>query len=302
MQSPQDYIESGLLEQYALGELDPPAQAAVEAQAAQHPEVAAELARIQSTLEAFANLHAVSPPPAMRERVLTNVLARIARPAGPSALSTSSSLRADVDAVAGRLNGHSGALAPLRDTAPVAGRTGRLLWAIAASVALLVSLGGNVLLYNNWQDAHQNLVALEDRQARYAATTQASQRTLQRDLAGAMQENLVLRDDSYKAVALAGTPQHPTAHARVLFNATSNKVYVDVQHLPALPAGQQYQLWALDKGQPVDAGVLATTTAAGDSLQQMKNIASAQAFAMTVEPVGGSRNPTLNTMTVMGAI
>jgi len=79
-------------------------------------------------------------------------------------------------------------------------------------------------------------------------------------------------------------------------------VYVDVKNLPALPADKQYQLWALDNGKPVDAGILAVATAAGDSLQHMKDIASAQAFAMTVEPAGGSVNPTLSTMTVMGAI
>ncbi|RZJ58948.1 MAG: anti-sigma factor, partial [Hymenobacter sp.] len=61
-------------------------------------------------------------------------------------------------------------------------------------------------------------------------------------------------------------------------------------------------LWALDKGKPIDAGVLAFNTAAGDSLQQMKDIASAQTFAMTVEPTGGSVGPTLTTMTVVGNI
>jgi len=80
----------------------------------------------------------------------------------------------------------------------------------------------------------------------------------------------------------------------------AHRVYLDVQQLPSLPAGKQYQLWALDKGKPVDAGVLAANTAAGDSIQQMKNIASAQAFAMTVEPTGGSAGPTLATMTVIG--
>jgi anti-sigma-K factor RskA len=34
----------------------------------------------------------------------------------------------------------------------------------------------------------------------------------------------------------------------------------------------------------------------------MKDIASAQAFAMTVENIGGSPTPTLSTMTVVGNI
>ena len=57
-----------------------------------------------------------------------------------------------------------------------------------------------------------------------------------------------------------------------------------------------------DKGKPVDAGVLTVATASGEGLQHMKDIASAQTFAMTVEPLGGSVGPTLSTMTVVGNI
>ncbi|MFC7668646.1 anti-sigma factor [Hymenobacter humi] len=52
----------------------------------------------------------------------------------------------------------------------------------------------------------------------------------------------------------------------------------------------------------MDAGMLMASTATGQGLQPMKDIASAQAFAMTVEPEGGSVNPTLSTMTVVGNI
>ena len=257
---------------------------------------------IQSGLETYAQAHAVALPAGMRERVLGNVLAQIqqAAPAAQPApaVALSSSLRADVDAVArqhkesGNANGHL----EIAGNAPASAT--RSLWAMAASVALVCSLAGNALLYNNWQDARQDLVAVENQQARVAAATQVVQRTL----GEVREQNTILRDDQFKAVALAGTPAHPTAHARVLFNPTTKKVFLDVKELPALAAGQQYQLWALDNGKPVDAGMLATATAAGDSLQQMKNIASAQAFAMTVEPVGGSQNPTMSTMTVIGNI
>jgi len=301
----QQYIESGVLEQYALGELSPADQAAVEAQAAAHPEVREELQQVQAALGFYAEAHAIAPPAGMRERVLGNVLARIAAPA------PSSSLRADVDAVAqgnGRPSPSTVAAQPAAaseavvrpvSSAPAmapAPRSGG--WAMAASVALLLSLGTNALLYSRWKDASADLVALQNDQARFAATTQAAQRQV-----GALrQENQVLRSDEFHAVALAGTKTAPTAHARVLYNAATHKVFIDVRSLPALPVGKQYQLWALDKGKPVDAGVLAAATATGEGLQQMKDIASAQTFAMTVEPEGGSVSPTLSTMTVVGNI
>ncbi|MBD2766822.1 anti-sigma factor [Hymenobacter sp. BT664] len=305
MEKIQDYIESGILEQYALGELSAAEQAAVEAQAARHPEIQAELQRVQEALGFYAEAHALTPPTGMRERVLGNVLAQIAAP--------TSTLRAEVDAVA-QANAPApepaATMAPAHpaaqeavvrplSSAPVASESApRSTWALAASVALILSLGANALFYSRWKDASASLVALQNDQARFAQTSQV----VERRLSGLRQENEVLRSEEFRAVALAGTKTAPTARARVLFNAATHKVYVDVRSLPPLPAGKQYQLWALDKGKPVDAGVLTAATALGEGLQPMKDIASAQTFAMTVEPEGGSVNPTLSTMTVVGNI
>ena len=304
METIQDYIESGILEQYALGELSAAEQAAVEIQAAGNPAIQLELQQVQAALGFYAEAHALVPPAGMRERVLSNVMAQIAAPV------PASSLRADVDAMA-QANGQNGVLPAAQprsatseavvrpmSSAPAAVPASRSGWAMAASVALILSLAGNALFYSRWKDASADLVAMQNDQARFANTT----RVVEQKLGDLRQENQVLRSDEYKAVALAGTKMAPTAHARVLFNAATHKVFVDVRSLPALPAGKQYQLWALDKGKPIDAGVLTLATATGEGLQHMKDIASAQTFAMTVEPAGGSLNPTLGTMTVVGNI
>ncbi|WP_046242663.1 anti-sigma factor [Hymenobacter terrenus] len=299
MENIQQFIESGILEQYVLGELTPAEQADVEAKAASHPEIREELQQMQAALGFYAEAHAITPPAGMRERVLGNVMAQIAAP--------TSALRADVDAVA-QVNTYSTSPAqptsatpeavvrPL-SSAPVAEPATRSIWAMAASVALILSLGANGLLYSRWKEASSDLVALQNEQSRFAATTQV----VEKKLGELREENQVLRSDEFRAVALAGTKDAPTARARVLFNAATHKVYVDVKSLPALPAGKQYQLWALDNGKPVDAGMLAATTAAGEDIQLMKDIASAQAFAVTVEPTGGSASPTMP-IQAMGAV
>ena len=297
MQDLQHYIESGILEQYALGELTPAEEAAVETRAAQQPAIRQELDQVLVALGFYAEAHAVTPPAGLRERVLANVLPRLsgAAVATPSA---SSSLRSVVDEVA-REHSPANPYATVRqDTSVPAQSSWSTGWAIAASVALALSLAGNALLYSRWQEADNNLVALRDDRARLAAATQVAEQKL----GEVRQENSVLRDDEFTSVALAGTPNAPTAKARVLFNPNTRKVYLDVQSLPELPAGKQYQLWALDNGQPVDAGMLVSATAAGANFQQMKDVASAQAFAMTIEPEGGSASPTLSSMTVLGKI
>jgi anti-sigma-K factor RskA len=289
----QEIIESGRLEQYALGELDPAAQAEVEALARRYPEVRQELDDLLAGLGVYAQAHALTPPAGMRERVLGRVLADIKQTTAPVA---SAAPAAEVPTMrVSASNPHvASAAAPV--AAPAARSNG---WAIAASVALLLSLVGNALLYSNWQKTSHDLALALNEQTRFANSTQVMERRL-----STTQEQLhVLRSpQEYKMVALAGTPAHPAAQARVLYNKASHRVYLDVAQLPPLPPGKQYQLWALDNGKPVDAGMLTAATTAGDGLQQMKDIASAQAFAMTVEPTGGSAGPTLNTMTVIGNI
>jgi len=291
----QTYIESGRLEQYALGELDPAGQAEVESWAARSPQVRQELDELLSGLGVYAEAHAQTLPTGLRDRVLSHVLAEIsgAEKMAPAAVAPAAAPVAPTMRVSASNPRPAEAYVA---AAPVAQHGG---WAIAASVALLVSLGANALLYSRWQQTSSELVAAQNSQARFAQTSQVMERRL-----SSTQEQLhVLRSpQEFKMVALAGTPAHPTARARVMYSLAAHRVYVDVQQLPSLPAGKQYQLWALDKGKPVDAGVLAANTAAGDSIQQMKDIASAQAFAMTVEPTGGSAGPTLTTMTVIGNI
>lgn len=290
MEDFQTYIESGRLEQYVLGELDATGRAEVEAWAQRSPEVRQELDELQAGLSAFAHAHALTPPAGTRERVLGRVFAEIAAAAPAAEQPAAPTMRVSASNPA---NYQPTAPAPAE---PVASRGG---WAIAASVALLLSLGANILLYSRWQQASTDLVAAQNNQALFAAASQVSER---RYAAAAEQLHVLRSPGEFKMVALAGTPKHPTARVRVLYDKAAHRVYVDVQQLPPLPAGKQYQLWALDKGKPIDAGMLAAATAAGDSMQQMKDIASAQAFAMTVEPTGGSADPTMTTMTVIGNI
>ena len=71
--------------------------------------------------------------------------------------------------------------------------------------------------------------------------------------------------------------------------------------MPVTDAEHQYQLWALVDGVPVDLGVF-DAEGNGIGFKDMKSIGKAQAFAVTLEPKGGSKNPTLDQMVVMGAI
>jgi anti-sigma-K factor RskA len=69
--------------------------------------------------------------------------------------------------------------------------------------------------------------------------------------------------------------------------------------MPANDQAHQYQLWALVGGKPVDLGVFDVDTTSKE-MKEMKSTALADAFAVTLEPRGGSTSPTMSEMMVVG--
>ena len=64
--------------------------------------------------------------------------------------------------------------------------------------------------------------------------------------------------------------------------------------LEPLPAGKQYELWVFAQGKPVPAGVFDAdeTGRAFFESADLSAIPAAQNFAVTVEPRGGTAQPT----------
>lgn len=111
----------------------------------------------------------------------------------------------------------------------------------------------------------------------------------------------ILGDPQFTRIAMPGTEQSPEAYASVYWNQTSEELYVNIRNLKQLATNQQYQLWAIIDGKPVDAGVFDWNS---EGLVRMKNIAgtAVAAFAVTIEPEGGSESSSLETMQVLGNV
>ncbi|QHL86800.1 hypothetical protein GU926_04830 [Nibribacter ruber] len=159
----------------------------------------------------------------------------------------------------------------------------------------MLSAAANFYFFYQWKDAEQELAIAQQSMKQYAYETSQLQYRTDRT------ENFlsVVRDPQTQSIALKGVSQHATAAAKVFWNQETKEVFQDPASLPAAPSDRQYQLWALVDGKPVDAGVVASSS---DALLRMKTIEKAQAFAVTLEPKGGSVNPTLEAMYVMGGI
>lgn len=261
-----DYISSGILELYVSGDLSESERKEVEAQAALHPEIREELNAIEIAMEKYAMMHAVEPS----KHVLQSILAEVEN-------------------------------TQVKTTSPKVVQmkpksTGNILrsLAYAASILLFISVAVNVYYFNKYKTVSGELADIREDNTFMAGefeTLKVNYQTLQSDLN-------IIKNPAYIAVTMKGQPISPSAASMVYWDKTTGQVYVYASKLPAPEAGKQYQLWALKDGKPIDAGVFDIN---GD-LQQMKRITEADAFAVTLEPVGGSETPTLEQLYVVGGV
>ncbi len=263
--TPRELIDSGLLEAYVIGKTDAQETALVEHMRSTDQEVRKELERIENDLERLAKMNAVPPPAAVRSTVMQ------------------------------RIGAQQSTHAPIVRELPPA-RSGSWSWLAAASVgALLLSAAGNIMLLRELRSTRTALARLESEQVILAQQLQVQNASFQLS-----QEQLaVVMDPRTELVTLNGTANATGAKARVYWDRSAHRVFLDVLTLPEPPAGKQYQLWALVDGTPVDAGVF-DMTADANGLQRMKDIPHAQGFAVTQEQTGGSPTPDLEAMVLMG--
>jgi anti-sigma-K factor RskA len=281
-----DYISSGVLELYATGALTAAEKAEVELQARQNPEIQKELNIILDTLDKYAQLHAVTPPAHLRNKVLTAV-AQTSFNSEENILPPNGSFNKTENTEVISINRND------KKT-----KTSEFNWLVAAAIALLVlSNALSIYFYRNWKASEQNLELALASQQQYAQNLQQVNQQLDQN----RRTLALLTDNTTLRVVLNGVAKTPEAEVVVYWNQPKQIVLINAAKLPTPPAGKQYQLWAIANGKPIDAGLVGAQ-GLKESLHQMKKVTTAQAFAITLEPQGGSVNPTLEAMVVMGQI
>jgi anti-sigma-K factor RskA len=256
----EDYIASGILEAYALGELTEQERASVEEALMRYPVLREELAKIEATQEALLMSIAIAPPAGVKQAVLDSI---------PDATIRS------LDATRVRF------------------------WQYAAAACLLIAITASYLAYSyrsQWQSSEKNLSELIAQNQQIARDYNSVNLRLDK-----MEEEFrITNNPAFTRIVMTGTPQAPDALASVYWNASTQEVYLSLQQMKALAQQNQYQLWAIVDGKPVDAGVFDGAT---EGLIKMKQLpAGATAFAVTIEPRGGRPVPTLEAMQVIGNV
>ena len=140
-------------------------------------------------------------------------------------------------------------------------KRGRWRIAVAAAAAAVVLLAGGVFIGQQLQTEQTPSTASTILNASDARTADA-------------------------AVATGGT-------ATVVYSVKEHAAVVIMNDVAKLPAESVYQMWLIpSSGNPVSAGLIATDTVAATTTAVVSDVGDATAWALSIEPAGGSPQPT----------
>ena len=149
---------------------------------------------------------------------------------------------------------------------------------VAASLVLAV---GAVALWYSRETMRRDLVAANKSVA-----------DLERALEEERSWTRVFSAQDLRAVQFSATPEAvPALRARGVWDPSTRRAML-VFELPTTPAGHDYQLWGLHPSGPASLG-LVRADASGRSVVRLEDAgdpATLQAFAVSLEPAGGSPN------------
>lgn len=276
----QRYISSGIIESYVVGLVSEREAREVENAIAEYPEIRAAVEACRQDMELYVELSAIKPPKAIRNRIL-DAIENETQPEGELLL-PEELRRPDT---AEEENGK-----PFK--MPGLNINSAQTWLYVAALAfllLIVSVAFNFYYagqYKTYLQQTTELTASQEALTQQTKAYQARQQALEQELK-------LLKDPRLKWTRLSGTGKHTGQLAAIGWNIQSKEVYLLALSLPEPAADQQYQLWAVVNGKPIDAGVFEMGQQQ-HSLQKMKEVAAAQVFIITLEKKGGNTTPALD--------
>lgn len=270
----KEYISSGIIESYVLGMTSAEEAEEFENMCATHPEVREARDLFEHQLEQSAIAVGIQPPRKLKSLILSEIEIDAQKTDSRRIISSTEVPPA----------------APVFKLTPA-------FWKYVAAASIILLVGSTVLnfyFFNQYSKTNELNAQLLASQNQMAGSLKVVQAKLDNYVA-ALAMNI---DTNMAVVKMPGVKEHPGLLATVYWDKRTKNVYLMANNLPEPPSGMQYQLWAIVDGKPLDAGMLNWEN--GNMRTPLKNILSAQAFAITLEKAGGSLAPTLNAMYVYG--
>ena len=274
----EEYISSGIIESYVLGLADAQEVAELEQLKGAHPEIQAAIDSFEASLETAAFANTITPAADTKDKLM---LALQDEFVDQTSIPNQHIEEAKVVTM------------PLK---PIPAKSAKMFQYIAAASIILfvVSAALNVYFFREYTSANKQVVALLNEKNALFTDNNNIQAKYQ-EITNSLQ---LMSDTNVIKVAMKGIAGKEGNLATVFWNSKSKDVYVLANKLPKAPEGKQYQLWALVKGKPIDAGMLNDC----NGVCKLKNTQQADLFAITLEKKGGSPSPDLTQLYVLGKV
>lgn len=269
----QAYISSGKLELFVLGELSEREREEVLQLAKQYPEIQYELDQIEEAFFQFDNQTGINPSSNIKVKIFESLDKGMGN--SPEVVMTTLNEEVTTKTVS----------------------IWKAYFAAASIVAVLASAAA-VYFAMQFNDVDKRFTALLQEQSvlaeelnQYKVNFEEADTQLETLLAGNF-ERIPMKGEGFEL--------QKDAAVDVWWDKVSASVFISVNNLSGLEEQFDYQLWAIGDQGPIGIGLVD----AGQkfSLQQMQAVASAGAFAITIEPKGGSESPTLEKLVVLGNV
>ena len=242
----QDYISSGKLELFVLGDLNETEQQEVLAMAKKYPEIEQEIIAIEEAMLAIDEVSGISPSSGIKNKIFET-------------LEAENKKHSATDIPAKPLQNE------VRIEKEVPHSNPWKTFAVAASVVALVSVSVAIYYANQYSDAEERLAI-------------------------SLQQNGVLAEEvNANQVKL-----------KSLDTGMEKFITGNFEKIPMKGEGFPMQLWAIGEEGPIGIGLV--NPGRRIDLQTMNTASGAQAFAITIEPKGGSESPTLEKLVVLGEV
>ena len=103
-----------------------------------------------------------------------------------------------------------------------------------------------------------------------------------------------IQDRDNSILIAEATPKYPETQLYFYNNETKQTALLQIKNLPELEPGQSFQLWSLKEG--VDPIPLDVFGFPSSYLIEVQFVGNSNAYAITIEPEGGSQVPTLDNL------
>jgi len=265
----REYIQSGILEEYNLGTLSQQEMQEVECMSKIYPEIREALYKVEEDLEVFARTYAKKPPKGTKEKILKAVQSENREEKVISIPSAASDEESSAQS---------------RPT---------LTWLAAAAI-----IGFAFAIWQFYENQNKSLeiATLKSENSRIESQYLGLEMELA-ELSEGMDE---MYDPMLQKVVMNPVMDGVESKVSVFWNKNNGEVKLDPSSLPEIAENEQYQLWVIRDGKPVDMGILPKKIKG--ALKASQKTMSGEAFALTIEPLGGREQPTMEKMVVMAPL